>query len=377
MSSGPLAGMKVIEFAGLGPTPFCGMLLSDLGADVIRIDRKNTKSAHESRLLVDQRGRRSIALDLKCPESVELCLKLCTKADIVFEGFRPGVMERLGLGPDVVLKRNPKIIYGRMTGWGQSGPYSARAGHDLNYIAISGALDAIGTRDKPVPPLNLVGDYGGGAMFLAMGMMAAVLHARETGVGQVVDAAVSDGTAYLTALFFKLRALGQWKEERSANLLDGGAPFYDTYLCADGKWISVAAIEPQFYAILLEKTGLTSTLTQDQMDRTAWPDMKQVFARTFATRTRQQWCEIMGDDDACFAPVLTISEAMEDQHNLARSVFTEVEGVPQPAPAPRFSVTPGAIQAGPAMLGEHTSSILADWGVSEVGGSTSEASDQR
>lgn len=363
MANGPLQGLRVVEFAGIGPGPFCGMLLSDMGADVVRIDRKGSAAGPNAKYNIDARGRRSVALDLKRPESLELCLKLCERADIVFEGYRPGVMERLGLGPDVVLGRNRRIVYGRMTGWGQHGPYANRAGHDINYIAITGALDAIGTGEKPIPPLNLVGDYGGGAMFLAFGLLAAVLNARSTGRGQVVDVAMTDGAAYLTAVFHRLRAMGLWKDERCANLLDGGAPFYDTYRCADGKWIAVGAIEPQFYQILLEKTGLAGTMTDDQMDRSRWPDMKRQFAEVFATKTREEWCAVMGSDDACFAPVLSIEEAMQDPHQVARETFVEIDGVPQPAPAPRFSVTPGQIQAMSQRLDTDSQSILADWGI--------------
>jgi alpha-methylacyl-CoA racemase len=363
MANGPLQGLKVVEFAGIGPGPFCGMLLSDMGADVVRIDRKGGAAAKDERYNIDRRGRRSVALDLKRPESLELCLKLCEKADIVFEGHRPGVMERLGLGPDAVLGRNPRIVYGRMTGWGQYGPYANRAGHDINYIAISGALDAIGTGEKPIPPLNLVGDYGGGAMFLAFGLLAAVLSARSTGRGQVVDVAMTDGVAYLTAVFHRLRAVGLWKDERSANLLDGGAPFYDTYRCADGKWIAVGAIEPQFYQILLEKTGLAGAMKHGQMDRSRWPEMKKQFAEVFATRTRDEWCAQMGADDACFAPVLSIPEAMQDPHNVARKTFVEIDGVPQPAPAPRFSATPGEIQSMSQRSDTGSRRILEDWGI--------------
>lgn len=359
MANGPLQGLKVIEFAGIGPGPFCGMMLSDMGAEVIRIDRQVSKRDVNSRVEIDRRGRQSLVLDLKRPESVKACLALCEKADIVFEGYRPGVMERFGLGPEVVLQRNPRLVYGRMTGWGQTGPYAQRAGHDLNYIAITGALDSIGTRDKPIPPLNLVGDYGGGAMMLAVGLLAAVLNARATGKGQVVDASISDGTTYLTAIFYKLRAIGMWQEQRASNLLDGGAPFYDTYCCADGKYVSIAAIEPQFYALLLEKTGLTDRLRQKQMDRSAWPEMKAVFSEIFATKTRDEWCHIMGEADTCFAPVLTMAEAARDPHNIARGSFIEIDGIVQPAPAPRFSHTPSAVQTSVAPAQE----LLKAWTV--------------
>src|SRR3982750_2441573 len=287
MRQGPLTGLKIVEFAGIGPGPFCGMLLSDLGADVVRIDRKGGRGGAPSD--VTSRGRRSVALDLKSPAAIEACLKLFEKADVVFEGFRPGVMERLGLGPDVALNRNPKLVYGRMTGWGQTGPYANAAGHDMNYIAITGALHAIGTDEKPVPPLNLVGDFGGGALSLASGLLAGVIQARETGQGQVVDCAMTDGSASLMAMFYGFKASGMWKEERRQNLLDGGAHFYDTYQCKDGKWVSIGSIEPQFYALLLEKTAIADPAFAKQMDRAAWPSLHEKLAALIATRTRDEW----------------------------------------------------------------------------------------
>jgi len=364
MRQGPLTGLKIVEFAGIGPGPFCGMLLSDLGADVVRIDRKGP--GRGSPTDVTGRGRRSVALDLKDPAAIEACLKLAEKADVLFEGFRPGVMERLGLGPDVALKRNPKLVYGRMTGWGQTGPLSQAAGHDMNYIAITGALHAIGTEDKPVPPLNLVGDFGGGALYLAFGLLAGVIQARETGKGQVVDCAMSDGAASLMAMFYGMKAAGGMKDERRANLLDGGAHFYDTYQCSDGKWISVGSIEPQFYALLLEKTGIKDPEFARQMDRTAWPDLRAKLAAVIATKTRDEWTAIMGGTDVCFAPVLTLEEAPKHPHNAARQTFVEVAGVTQPAPAPRFSATPGAIQGPPPAIGAHSEEALADWGLSKA-----------
>jgi alpha-methylacyl-CoA racemase len=368
MGKGPLSGLKVIELAGIGPGPFCGMLLSDLGADVVRIDRKRANKGEigisGTRFAVTARGRRSIALDLKHPDAIETCLKLIEQADALFEGFRPGVMERLGLGPEVALARNPRLVYGRMTGWGQTGPYSRAAGHDMNYLAISGALDAIGTEDKPVPPLNLVGDFGGGALYLAFGLLAGVIHARETGEGQVIDCAMSDGAASLMAMFYGMHAMGQWKLGRRANLLDGGAHFYDTYRCADGKWVSIGSIEPQFYALLLEKTGVDDPAFGAQMDRSAWPALREKLAAVFATRTQAEWCEIMAATDICFAPVMSMAEAPAHPHNQARGTFIEVDGVAQPAPAPRFSVTPGAIQGPPPALGAHNGEVLADWGFS-------------
>jgi alpha-methylacyl-CoA racemase len=362
MRQGPLTGLKIVEFAGIGPGPFCGMLLSDLGADVIRIDRKGGRGGAPSDITA--RGRRSVALDLKSPAAIEACLKLMAGADAVFEGFRPGVMERLGLGPDVALKRSPKLVYGRMTGWGQTGPYANAAGHDMNYIAITGALHAIGTKDKPVPPLNLVGDFGGGALYLAFGLLAGVIQARETGKGQVIDCAMSDGAASLMAMFYGFKASGMWKEERRSNLLDGGAHFYDTYQCADGKWISIGSIEPQFYALLLEKTGIDDPDFARQHDRSAWPELHDKLAAVIATKTQAQWCEIMDATDVCFAPVLDLDEAPKHPHNVARKTFVEVAGVTQPAPAPRFSVTPGAIQGPPPTVGAHDREALADWGFS-------------
>jgi len=360
MGKGPLSGLKVLEFAGIGPGPFCGMLLSDLGADVVRIDRKG--SGRSAPWDITARGRRSVALDLKQPAAVETCLKLMETADAVFEGFRPGVMERLGLGPDVALKRNPKLVYGRMTGWGQTGPYAKAAGHDMNYIAITGALHAIGTTDKPVPPLNLVGDFGGGALYLAFGLLAGVIQARETGQGQVIDCAMSDGAASLMAMFYGFKAAGMWKDERRTNLLDGGAHFYDTYQCADGKWISIGSIEPQFYALLLEKTGIDDPQFKGQMNRDEWPQLREKLAAVIATKTQAEWCELMEATDVCFAPVLTLEEAPKHAHNTARQTFVELGGVTQPAPAPRFSATPGEIQGPPPAIGAHNDAALADWG---------------
>jgi len=363
MGQGPLSGLKIVEFAGIGPGPFCGMLLSDLGADVVRVDRKGSGRGAPSD--VTGRGRRSVALDLKTPEAVEACLKLMEAADGIIEGFRPGVMERLGLGPDVALKRNPKLVYGRMTGWGQTGPWAHAAGHDMNYIAITGALHAIGTGDKPVPPLNLVGDFGGGALYLAFGLLAGVIQARETGKGQVVDCAMSDGAASLMAMFYGMKAAGIWKEERRTNLLDGGAHFYDTYQCSDGRWISIGSIEPQFYALLLEKTGINDPDFQRQHDRGIWPDLREKLAHVIAQKSREEWTEIMGGTDVCFAPILDLDEAPQHPHNAARQTFVEVAGVTQPAPAPRFSATPGAIQGPPPAIGAHDREALSDWGFSD------------
>jgi len=362
LAHGPLKDVRVIEFAGLGPAPFCGMLLCDLGADVLRIDRKDARPAQPHH--VTQRGRRSLALDLKSVEAVAVCLDLFERADIVFEGFRPGVMERLGLGPKAALERNPKLVYGRMTGWGQTGPLAHAAGHDINYIAISGALHAIGTRERPVPPLNLVGDFGGGALYLAFGLLAALTHARATGEGQVVDAAMCDGAASLMAYFYGFRAEGAHTKERAANRLDGGAPFYDVYRCRDGEWIALGAIEPQFYRLLREKAGLSDPAFDAQMAREGWGELKEKIARVIATKTRAEWCAAMEGTDVCFAPVLEMDEAPSYPHNHVRGTFVEVAGVVQPAPAPRFERTPGKIQGPPPAIGAHNRSGLRDWGVS-------------
>jgi alpha-methylacyl-CoA racemase len=363
-AQGPLKGIKVLEFASIGPGPFCGMLLSDLGADVVRIDRKGDR--RDTKYGVTSRGRRSIALDLKNPQAAEACLTMMGRADMVFEGFRPGVMERLGLGPNVALARNPKLVYGRMTGWGQFGPLAMAAGHDINYIALSGALHAIGLDDKPVPPLNLVGDLGGGALYLAFGMMAALVHTRATGEGQVVDAAMTDGAASLMAMVYGLKAAHLWTDQRRANLLDGGAHMYDTYRCADGKWMAIGSLEPQSYALLLEKAGLSDPAFANQMDRGSWPDLKAKLASVIASRSRDEWCAIMEGTDVCFAPVLSLEEAPRHPHNLARETFVTIDGVVQPAPAPRFSATPGKVQGPPPRIGADSETALSDWGFSST-----------
>jgi alpha-methylacyl-CoA racemase len=360
MRQGPLTGLKVLELAGIGPTPFCGMLLSDLGADVVRIDRKGQGRSSPADVL--SRGRRSVGLDLKTAAGVEACLKLTESADALIEGFRPGVMERLGLGPEPVMARNPRLVYGRMTGWGQHGPNAQAAGHDINYVALSGALHAIGTEDRPAPPLNLVGDFGGGALYLAFGLLAGVLQARDSGRGQVIDCAMTDGAASLMAMFYGFKAAGMWTQERGANLLDGGAHFYAVYRCADGKWVSIGAIEPGFYALLLEKAGVDDPEFARQMDRTAWPSLRDKLAGIVARRTQAEWCDLLEGTDACFAPVLDMDEAPRHPHNRAREAFVDIAGVLQPAPAPRFSATPGAIQGPPPKTGEHDREALADWG---------------
>lgn len=363
MGSGPLNGVKIVEFAGIGPGPFCGMLLSDLGADVVRIDRAGEMKPGNPKD-VGGRGRRSVALNLKDPEHVETALKLISKADGLIEGFRPGVMERLGLGPEVALERNPKLVYGRMTGWGQTGTLAHAAGHDLNYIALTGALNAMGRNgERPAPPLNLIGDFGGGAMYLAFGLLAGILAVKNGGEGQVIDCAMTDGTASLTTMFHGMRALGVWSTEREDNLLDGGAHFYDTYECKDGKYVSIGSIEPQFYALLLEKTGVEEAEFQNQHDKSMWPGLKEKLTAVFLSKTRDEWSEIMEGTDVCFAPVLSFDEAFEHPHNKARGTFVEYEGVMQPAPAPRFSKTPGAIQRISPGRGEHTDDVLSEWGV--------------
>jgi alpha-methylacyl-CoA racemase len=358
---GPLQGVKVVEFAGIGPGPFCAMLLSDMGAEVVRIDRKGSRGG--SKFDITARGRRSVALDLKNPDAVETCLKLIGKADALLEGFRPGVMERLGLGPEVALKRNPKLIYGRMTGWGQTGPLAQSAGHDINYIALIGALHSIGRSGaSPVPPLNLVGDFGGGALYLAFGMACGLFEAQRSGKGQVIDCAMTDGAASLMSMFYGFKASGMWTDEKGQNLLDGGAHFYDTYETSDGKWISIGSIEPQFYTLLLEKTHISDPEFEHQMDRAKWPALKEKIARVIKTKTRSEWDKLMEGTDVCYAPVLSLAEAPNHPHNKARGTFVEIEGVTQPAPAPRFSRTKAEVQGPPSQAGQHTEVVLKDWG---------------
>ena len=360
-AQGPLKGVKVVEFVGLGPAPFCAMMLSDMGADIIRIDRPGAMSLGAADVLA--RGRRSLAMDLKSEDDQAICRDLIGKADILLEGYRPGVMERLGFGPDVAFELNPKLVYGRMTGWGQYGPLAHAAGHDLNYIALTGALAAIGTKDTPLPPLNLVGDFGGGAMYLGFGVLAALHHAQNTGEGQVVDAAIVDGAASLMASQYQLRALGIWNTNRQSNLLDGGAHFYRTYACKDGKHVSVGPIEAEFYALLCEKTGVDPAEYPADWSGKNWEEGSAIFEPIFASKTRDEWCEILQGTDVCFAPVLDYEEAAEHPHMAERGVFTEIDGVRQPAPAPRFSKTPGAIQ-GPAQApAKDRSEILQSWGI--------------
>lgn len=364
---GPLTGIRVIEIAAIGPVPLAGMLLSDLGAEVIRVDRTQGGSVMGANPAnIASRGRKSIAVNLKHADGVNTVLRLIETADVLLEGFRPGVMERNGLGPDVCLARNPRLVYGRMTGWGQDGPLSQAAGHDINYIAITGALAAIGRREGgPVPPINLVGDYAGGTMFLLLGVLSALVERSTSGKGQVVDAAITDGTISLLANVFVNKALGIWSPLRQNNMLDGGAHYYDTYECADGRWISIGSIEPQFYKLLLEKLGIPL----EEADYNAhfkpdrWPALKARIAGVFRTRSSQEWCQLMEDTDVCFAPVLSVAEAPEHPHNRARGSFMVRDGVTQPAPAPRFSRTPGAVQGPPPAVGQHTDAILHDLGL--------------
>jgi len=369
--SGPLDGCRIVEIAGIGPGPFAAMLLADMGAEVVRIDRPQSVRPGDQRPNLDPllRSRRSAAIDLKHPDGVEAVLSLVGRADALLEGFRPGVMERLGLGPDACLARNPALVYGRMTGWGQEGPLAKRAGHDIDYIALAGAL-AHFARDggAPVPPMNLVGDFGGGGMFLAFGTVCAMLEARRSGRGQVVDAAMIDGTAALMAMFRGFAAMGLFDESRpGTNLLDTGAHFYDVYRCSDGRWLAIGAIEPQFYAELLDRLGLAGDASlAPQMDAASWPAMKARIASVVATRTRDEWADVFADSDACVAPVLTLGEAPSHPHHVARGTFTEVGGVVQHAPAPRFSGTPPSQPAPPARAGEHTREILSSWGVDDA-----------
>ena len=364
---GPLSGIRIVEIAGIGPGPFCAMMLADMGADVVRVDRASAvRGGDPDRPPFDllNRGRRSVGIDLKSSEGVETVLTLVEDADALLEGFRPGVAERLGIGPEDCLARNGRLVYGRMTGWGQDGPYATAAGHDLNYIALAGALHGIGRQgDAPVPPLNLVGDFGGGGMYLAYGMVCALLEARSSGRGQVVDAAMVDGAASLMTAFFGMAGSGFWSEERGTNMLDTGAHFYNVYETADGRYVSLGPIEPQFYAELRERLGLHGSEWDSQMDRMRWPDLKEKLADVIRRRTRDEWCELLEGTDTCFAPVLSLAEAPEHAHNRERGTFTEVAGVVQPAAAPRLSRTPGTIRRPPPHAGQHTDEILSELGL--------------
>ena len=354
--SGPLAGIRIVELAGIGPAPFACMMLADHGAEVIRIERPGAKKGGpggDPTKDILLRSRKVIAVDLKSADGIRVVRDLVASADGFVEGFRPGVAERLGLGPDVLLGTTPRLVYGRMTGWGQDGPYAQAAGHDINYIALAGALHAFGRAgEKPTPPINMVGDFGGGGMMLAFGMVSALLHARTTGQGQVIDCAMTDGAALLMSMIWSFHGQGLWCDERGANLLDTGAHFYDTYACADGKYVSIGAIEPHFYAALREKAGLAADVEFDrQMDSRCWPALKDRLAAVFASRTRDEWCALLEHTDACFAPVLSLAEASAHPHNVARGTFTEAGGVVQPMPAPRYSATP---TAAPRMADGHT-----------------------
>ncbi|TAL21225.1 MAG: CoA transferase [Frankiales bacterium] len=357
--SGPLSGIRVVELAGLGPAPYACMLLADLGAEVLRVDRPSAGfgvPAYD----VTGRGRSSIAVDLKHPAAAEVVLRLVDSADVLVEGLRPGVAERLGVGPDACLERNPRLVYARMTGWGQTGPLAPRVGHDINYAAISGALGAIGEHGrKPVPPINLLADFGGGSMFLLTGILAALLERGSSGQGQVVDAAMVDGVTSLLSMTYGFMAAGFWSDERGSNLLDGGAPFYDTYECADGEYVAIGALEPQFWDVVVRTLGLVDP--PDQNDRSTWPQLREQLAAAFRSRTRDEWAKVFEPLDACVSPVLKVSEARSHAHLAARESIVEVDGVPQPAPAPRFSRTPG--EAGrPSVAGAHTRVALQSWG---------------
>ena len=367
-ATGPLAGLRVVEVAGIGPGPFCAMLLADLGADVIRVDRPGggTRTV-DTRFDVLNRSRRSVAVDLKNPGGADVVLRLAERADILMEGFRPGVAERLGIGPDACWERNPKLVYGRMTGWGQEGPLAAAAGHDIAYIALTGALHAIGRADGPPQvPLNLLGDFGGGGLLLAFGMLAALWESQRSGQGQVVDAAIVDGTATLSSMIFGMLASGFWADQRGSNLLDTGAPFYDVYETSDGGHMAVGALEPQFYAELVRLLELSDADLPGQHDRSRWAQMRATFAARFKERTREEWTKVFDGTDACVAPVLSMTEAPQHPHNVARGTFVERDGVTQPSPSPRFSRTPGAVQSPPPAPGEHTRAALADWGFDDV-----------
>ena len=367
---GPLSGVKVIEMAGIGPAPFCGMLLADLGADVVRIDRKGGSAASfldRGKHDVASRGRRILALDLKNPAAIATLLRMIEASDVLIEGFRPGVMERLGLGPEVCGARNPRLVFGRITGWGQTGPLARAAGHDINYIALTGALASIGTREQPLPPLNLLGDFGGGAMLLAFGVACALAEARKSGQGQVVDAAMTDGVSLLMAMMYGFQSSGRWGE-RGENWPDGTcAPFYTTYECADGKWISVGSLEPQFYALLITLTGASEASDVDlgtQWTTSDWPARRARMAQIFAGKSREAWCAILEGTDVCFAPILDMKEAPRHPHNVARRTFVDVDGVVQPAPAPRFSRTEAVLAPPPAERLDPRS-VLADFGVGD------------
>lgn len=367
---GPLTGVKIIEIAGRGPGPFAGMMLSDMGADIVRVDRPDPAprpQGPDERLELVSRGRRSMIVDLKHPEGAETVLRLVEGADAIYEGYRPGVVERLGIGPEDCLARNPRIVYGRATGWGQDGPLAHTAGHDVNYIAIAGALEPIGLAGgPPIIPLNLVGDYAGGGMILAFGLLCGILESRASGKGQVVDAAMIDGASLLMTLFHGRRRMGVWNDERGTNYIDSGAPFYNVYETRDGRYVAVGAIEPRFHQELFRRIGVDLTGLSDPIVREEWSDLRARLEKVFLTRTRDEWTEILEGSDSCYAPVLGLGEVADHPHNIARDSFPVVDGVPQPAPAPRFSRTQGAIRSGPPLSGEHTMEVLTDWGFDEA-----------
>ena len=363
--NGALEGLKVIEVAAIGPVPFAAMMLSDMGAQITRIDRIPSKRGGGDAMVgVENRGRQSIAIDLKQPKGVQMALRMIENADVLLEGFRPGVMEKLGLGPEVCHALNAKLVYARMTGWGQSGPLAHAAGHDINYVALTGALHAMGPSDRPPsPPLNLVGDYGGGALMMLVGVLAALHSRQQTDQGQVIDVAMTDGVATLLAPFYSMLAQGKWQDKRQANLLDGGAHFYGAYQCADGRYISIGSIEPQFYRVLLEKCGIDVPEFQDHLNEQSWPTMREHMAKLFLSRTRDQWSELLQGTDACFAPVLDFHEAPKHAHNAARQTFVEYRGTMQPAPAPRFDRTPSIMQTYVPLVGANSAALLAQVGI--------------
>lgn len=363
-SAGPLAGIRVLELAGIGPGPFACMLLAELGAEVVRVDRPGGGGLAAAPSSGLNRSRRCIAVDLKSEQGRNVVLRMVEQADVLVEGNRPGVTERLGVGPAQALARNPRLVYARMTGWGQHGPLAHTAGHDINYAALTGALHTIGTREKPMQAVNLVADFGGGALYLVVGVLAALLERQRSGQGQVVDAAMVDGAASLTTMVYAMLGAGGWKDERQANLLDGGAPFYDTYRCADGRYVAVGALEPQFYAVLLDVLGLTGRLEGDQYEQEAWPTHRAAFAAAFASRTRDEWAAAFEGTDGCVAPVLSLTEAPHHPHMAARGTFVDLDGILQPRVAPRFSRTPGLAPTPPRPSGADTAAVLADWGFS-------------
>lgn len=362
--AGPLAGVKVVEMNAIGPAPFATMLLADMGAEVIRVDRLVAGFLNGDGSVIS-RGRRSLGIDPRRPGAVDVLMQLIEGADVLIEGFRPGVMERLGLGPEQCLQRNPRLVYGRMTGWGQTGPLAPVAGHDLNYLAITGALHAMGHADRePTPPLHLAGDMGGGAMFLAFGIVSALLEAQKSGKGQVVDAAISDGAALLSTMYYEFKQSGEWRE-RGENIFDGGAPFYGCYRCADGRFVSIGSIEPQFYKLLMQLCQIDDPAFERQWDRREWPQLRSKLEAMFLTRTRDQWCELLDGTDVCFAPVLDFNEALEHPHHQARGTFMKTDGVTHPAPAPRLSRTP-AVAGKVVKNGEHTLDILRELGLDQT-----------